>query len=204
MVRYATGRHAQAICDKCGLSYPYLSLQAEWNGLRTCPECWDAKHPALDPRTAFDPEALHYARPGNNKREDARAVIISGLAISTTTGYMDRTTFRVDSIIPASTTGSVTSTTAVGSESIKADMLSSTLSGIAVTTSVGTESIRADAIIPASTKGSVSCTVSLSNETPTAADPITGIAVTTSVGTESIRRTGWGNGGWGTDNWGHD
>ena len=156
MVRYATGRHAQAICDKCGLSYPYLSLQAEWNGLRTCPECWDAKHPALDPRTAFDPEALHYARPGNNKREDARAVIISGLAISTTTGYMDRTTFRVDSIIPASTTGSV------------------------------------------------SCTVSLSNETPTAADPITGIAVTTSVGTESIRRTGWGNGGWGTDNWGHD
>lgn len=205
MARYAKGVHAKAICDRCGLSYPYLSLKPEWTGLRTCPECWDYKHPSLDPITAVDAESLQFVRAGSHKREDARAVIITGVQ---TVGRIDHTgrTFigRQDTVLPAATTGSVSSTVSLGSESIIADSLLSAVSGIAVTTAVGTEAIKADAIIPAATTGSVSSTVSLGNETPTAADPITGIAVSTAVGTESIRRLGWGNGGWNTDNWGHD
>lgn len=202
MARYATGVHAKAICDKCGLSYPYISLRAEWNGLRSCPDCWDAKHPALSPVSVSDNEALRSARPGTHKREDSRVIILSG--VSTTIDLGSEELLRSDSIIPAATTGSVSSTISIGSESIEADMLSSVLSGIAVTTAIGTEGIRADAIIPAATTGSVSTTVALGNETPTAAIPEAGIAITVSVGAETIRRTGWGNGGWNTDNWGHD
>lgn len=205
MARYATGIHAKAICDKCGLSYPYLSIKAEWNGIRSCPECWDAKHPALDPVVVSDAEALRFSRSGTHKREDARAVIITGVQTVGRIDHTGRTLIgRQDTVLPAATTGSVSCTVSLGSETILSDALLSAVEGIAVTTAVGSEAIKADAIIPAATTGSVSSTVSLGNETPTAADPITGIAVNTAVGAESIRRTGWGNGGWGDDNWGHD
>ena len=146
MARYATGVHAKAICDKCGLSYPYISLRAEWNGLRSCPDCWDAKHPALSPVSVSDNEALRSARPGTHKREDSRVIILSG--VSTTIDLGSEELLRSDSVIPAATTGSVSSTISIGSESIEADMLSPVQSGIAVTTAIGTEGIRADAIIP--------------------------------------------------------
>ena len=205
MARYAKGVHAKAICDRCGLSYPYLSIKAEWNGLRTCPECWDYKHPSLDPITVVDAESLQFPRSGSNKREDARVTILNGVqTFVRTDNEGDYLIGRLDSIIPSSTTGSVSSTVSLGTEGVDADALLSPITGMAVTTAVGSETLRADAIIPAATTGSVSSTVSLGNETPTAADPITGIAVSTAVGTESIRRLGWGNGGWNTDNWGHD
>jgi NAD-dependent SIR2 family protein deacetylase len=61
---FATGKYSQAICDRCGYQYPYLELRKEWNGLFVCPECYEPKHPQLDPPYhAADPEALKNARP---------------------------------------------------------------------------------------------------------------------------------------------
>ena len=46
---FAVGVKSQAICDRCGYQYPYLELKKEWNGLLVCPECYEPKHPQLEP-----------------------------------------------------------------------------------------------------------------------------------------------------------
>ena len=61
---FAVGKKSQAICDRCGYQYDYLDLQKEWNGLLVCPECYEPKHPQLDPPYSKpDPEALRNPRP---------------------------------------------------------------------------------------------------------------------------------------------
>ena len=61
---YAAGKKSRARCDRCGFVYKYLELREEWNGLRTCPECFEPKHPHLDPEHhRTDPEALRNPRP---------------------------------------------------------------------------------------------------------------------------------------------
>ena len=65
---FATGKYSQAICDRCGYQYDYLDLKKEWNGLFTCPECYEPKHPQLDPPYARpDPEALQNPRPARQE-----------------------------------------------------------------------------------------------------------------------------------------
>ena len=80
MVAYARGTHAKAICDKCGLKVSYLTLITEWNNLRVCPECYDPKHPQLNPRSAIDPETLYQPRP--DSRTETLKWRASGLAVS--------------------------------------------------------------------------------------------------------------------------
>ena len=61
---FASGKHALAICDRCGFEYDYLQIREEWNGSRVCPECFEVKHPQLEPPFAkADAEALRHARP---------------------------------------------------------------------------------------------------------------------------------------------
>ena len=61
---FAVGKESQAICDRCGYQYDYLELRKEWNGLFVCPECYEPKHPQLDPPYSRpDPEALQNPRP---------------------------------------------------------------------------------------------------------------------------------------------
>ena len=56
---FASGTFSKAVCDRCGQEYKYQQLQKEWNGLLVCPECFEPKHPQLDPPYhAPDPEAL--------------------------------------------------------------------------------------------------------------------------------------------------
>jgi len=60
---FATGKFSLAICDRCGMEYGYSELREEWTGLRTCPECWEEKHPQLlPPQTVRDPEGLENPR----------------------------------------------------------------------------------------------------------------------------------------------
>ena len=217
MVRYATGIHARAVCDICGLEYPYLSLQTQWDNLRACPECFDPKHPQIKPRVVSDRTALYQPRPGTNSREDAK--------------YRTRFGFEAKGIVAdtvvvslGATPSSISSTTAVGSESIQSDTYKS-VTGIASTTAVGTEvptaqipetglaatgavgtiSIRADASI---TETGLSTTVAVGNEIPMSAAIETGLAATGAVGDANIALLGWGNGLWGesndaTDAWGN-
>jgi hypothetical protein len=61
---FALGKHALAICDRCGLQYAYLQLKKEWTGFKTCPECYEPKHPQLEPkRNISDAIALRNPRP---------------------------------------------------------------------------------------------------------------------------------------------
>jgi NAD-dependent SIR2 family protein deacetylase len=65
---FASGKFALAICDRCGQQYKYLELQQEWNGLFTCPECYEPKHPQLDPPYhPADPVALQDPRPARQE-----------------------------------------------------------------------------------------------------------------------------------------
>jgi hypothetical protein len=61
---YANGRRALGQCDRCGQRYLLKELHNEWNGLKTCPECWEPKQPQLEVRLNFaDPQALYEPRP---------------------------------------------------------------------------------------------------------------------------------------------
>ena len=56
---YASGKYSLAICDRCGFRYKYTKLRKEWTGFRVCSECYEPKHPQLDPpRHLVDPQAL--------------------------------------------------------------------------------------------------------------------------------------------------
>ena len=60
---FASGTFSRAVCDRCGQEYKYQQLKQEWNGLHVCPECYEPKHPQLDPPYhAPDPEALQDPR----------------------------------------------------------------------------------------------------------------------------------------------
>ena len=68
MATFATGKHALAICDRCAQQYKFHQLQQEWNGLKTCPECFEVKHPQLDPsHHDADAQALPWARPARQE-----------------------------------------------------------------------------------------------------------------------------------------
>ena len=61
---YASGKHSLARCDRCGFVEKYLDLKQEWNGLRVCHECFEPKHPQLEPKPhTADPQGLQNARP---------------------------------------------------------------------------------------------------------------------------------------------
>ena len=61
---FAVGRYSQAICDRWGFRTEYLELSKEWNGLLVCQECFEPKHPQLEPtNSTADAEALENPRP---------------------------------------------------------------------------------------------------------------------------------------------
>ena len=65
---FAVGKYSQAICDRCGFQYDLLQLRKEWNGLFVCQECYETKHPQLNPSYhAADPEAVKNARPARQE-----------------------------------------------------------------------------------------------------------------------------------------
>jgi NAD-dependent SIR2 family protein deacetylase len=68
MATFTTGKHALAICDRCGQQYKFHQLKQEWNGLKTCPECFETKHPQLTPSYhSGDAQALPWTRPARQE-----------------------------------------------------------------------------------------------------------------------------------------
>ena len=64
MSAYAAGKYALGLCDRCGQQYMLNELRKEWTGAKTCPECYEPKHPQLEPlRHVSDAEALKEPRP---------------------------------------------------------------------------------------------------------------------------------------------
>ena len=64
MARFAQGSASVAICDRCGLQYPYTTLKKQWNGFKNCVQCFDYKHPQLEPiYPPTEPQAIYEPRP---------------------------------------------------------------------------------------------------------------------------------------------
>ena len=61
---YASGKYAIALCDQCGQRYKLLDLIKDWKGFKVCEECYEPKHPQLEPkRNITEPQALYQPRP---------------------------------------------------------------------------------------------------------------------------------------------
>lgn len=103
---FATGRYSQAICDRCGYQYNYLDLKKEWNGLFTCPECYEPKHPQLDPPPSRpDPEALQNPRPD---QKEAMVVYVGGAGDSPFESVGMQPSPEIKPLIVSSKVGNVT------------------------------------------------------------------------------------------------
>ena len=68
--KFASGRFAWGMCDRCGIRARLLTLRVESKlgrqiNLRTCETCWDPDHPQnfLPKFVQNDPQALRWARP---------------------------------------------------------------------------------------------------------------------------------------------
>ena len=56
---YASGKYAKFVCDTCGWAFAYKTAKTTWQGDRVCSECYEPKHPQLDPPSiTADAEAL--------------------------------------------------------------------------------------------------------------------------------------------------
>jgi len=105
---FASGKKALAICDRCGFRYRLHQLKKEWNGLKTCPSCFEEKHPQLEPHTSpSDPQAIFEPRPDTDKE------VGQGFVISNNDNIISRSIagFRVDSALGDVTVGGVSSST---------------------------------------------------------------------------------------------
>tara|TARA_B100001063_G_scaffold168980_1_gene158198 strand:- start:1604 stop:2428 length:825 start_codon:yes stop_codon:yes gene_type:complete len=172
---YASGKYAKFICDTCGFAYPYISAKTKWNGNRVCNECFEPKNPQEDtfPLTV-DAEALWKPRgevslpqaelgrvftdnPGNvNPDED--------LIGSKFTGYQGKSSVGILTVNTEDNT------------------LTVNLSGLNVTSNLGTVTITGDISESVSVTGQ-SATGVLG--TPTIASNVIEYAVTVAYGTNS-------------------
>jgi len=61
---YTSGKFAIALCDQCGQRFKLNALIKDWKGFKVCRECYEPKHPQLEPkRTINEPQALYQPRP---------------------------------------------------------------------------------------------------------------------------------------------
>jgi hypothetical protein len=161
---YALGKFAKALCDRCGFEYKLHQLKEEWNGLKTCPSCYENKHPQLEPLTATaDPESLYKPRP-NNDIEGGEGFVVVSYKNSTATNYLDEnilgTNFQgvssttsvgevtITETVPANRAlpDGVAATSSLGSISVTGTTVSETLTGQAATLSLGTVSVTTSSV----------------------------------------------------------
>lgn len=78
-VAYASGRHAWADCQKCGLRFKYTETRLDryFPNLRVCFECFDDKHPQERLLKVADPTAIWM--PGPESVHAPTAPVLAGL-----------------------------------------------------------------------------------------------------------------------------
>ena len=106
MATFATGKYALALCDRGGQQYKFNQLQEEWNGLMTCPECFETKHPQLDPRYhSADAQALPWVR---QARQEPVTVFVGAPGDSAFTSNGMQPSTQTRDLNPATSVGTVT------------------------------------------------------------------------------------------------
>jgi NAD-dependent SIR2 family protein deacetylase len=64
MAGYTSGKFGLALCDQCGQQFKLNDLKKEWTGFKVCDECYEPKHPQLEPKRSLnEPQALLEPRP---------------------------------------------------------------------------------------------------------------------------------------------
>tara|TARA_R100000995_G_scaffold74952_1_gene44126 strand:- start:1794 stop:3065 length:1272 start_codon:yes stop_codon:yes gene_type:complete len=90
---FASGKRAYGICDTCGQRYRLHQLQEQWDGFKTCPECFDPKQPQLEaPPVGADPQALLNPRP--DRTEPVSQVLLTNNPFLTVQGSAEITVFE--------------------------------------------------------------------------------------------------------------
>jgi len=128
---FATAKYAYGLCDQCGQRYKLKRLKKQWDGIKSCPQCFDTKHPQLQPKNRpADPEALRDPRPNTDIEVFSGKVISDDIIGSNING------FRL-----VTNVGSVEITQEATSEEPSSTDVSSTLTGQAATSSLGTATV---------------------------------------------------------------
>tara|TARA_A100001518_G_C1168074_1_gene20408 strand:- start:253 stop:582 length:330 start_codon:yes stop_codon:yes gene_type:complete len=105
---FANGNRAIALCDRCGQQYKYLQLRQEWNGFFTCPDCFEPKHPQLDPSYhPADAIALKDPRPA---RQEPVIVFV---------GAPGDSAFESDGMVPSNQSADLLIGSSVGTVSVE-------------------------------------------------------------------------------------
>ena len=79
---YALGKFAIALCDRCSFEFKLSELKEEWTGYKVCSECYEPKHPQLEPEPhVSDPEALYKPRPNNDTEAGEGFVVVTSSSI---------------------------------------------------------------------------------------------------------------------------
>ncbi len=106
---YASGQYAYFICDTVGFRYPYKEARGNWENFKTCQECYEPKHPQLDPPViSADAEVLWKPRPDVSLPKSQLGVIITTNAGSGMTFESDPIGTKFDGLGATSGLGSVT------------------------------------------------------------------------------------------------
>jgi hypothetical protein len=193
---FAYGAHALAICERCGRQISYLSLETEWNGARVCDECYEDKHPQLDPAPVkADAEALYQPSPERRLPLEVFTgrMIFPPLQsnIYHAMGIVGEVTAEVTEIpIPASVSvtsdtmtgavGDITTTGAVDVTSVDVTGVAGTGSPGGVTVDVGTTvSVNVTGLAATGSPGSVTVVAKASTA-------VTGLAATGSPGSVTV------------------
>ena len=107
---YALGKFAIALCDRCSFEYKLSELKEEWTGFKVCSECYEPKHPQLEPEPhVSDPEALYKPRPNNDAEAGEGFVVVTSSSIFKD-DFMNPSTLPTNFVISKMTSslGSVT------------------------------------------------------------------------------------------------
>jgi len=149
---YASGKYAKAMCDRCGFEYEYTQLKKEWNGLKTCPTCFEPKHPQLEPLLNFlEPQALRDPRPDNDKEvglgkivttSDPIGSVLSNFQIASSVGTLSVLENDNNDNIVSHTLTSLSANSSLGAVIISGNLGQNvSVTGQAVTSSVGNPAV---------------------------------------------------------------
>lgn len=144
---YASGKYAIAVCDRCGFEYKLSQLKEEWNGAKTCRDCFDPKHPQLEPLPhVSDPEALYKPRPNTDVGVGEGFVVVTYTDIKKG-NCMDPniigSNFKVDGITGSVGSPSITTTEVTPTPTAEPTGVSATASLGSVTVSVSATTLYA-------------------------------------------------------------
>ena len=100
-----------AECDRCGFKFKNVDLKKEWNGLMTCKDCWEVRHPQDFLRGVPDDSSVPWSRPDSSSEGKIATVGDENktLTVGTSNQTQDwNTTLTADRTATLDVTGAVT------------------------------------------------------------------------------------------------